>query len=352
MTPQHIFDLTATAPVVVVVCDGMDDDMIPALGNVTPWEAACCPRMKNMDRDSIQLIPNGMEASTNVALLSLLGYEGACLGYGRAAFEALGSGVDLGVDNVVMRCNLVSIEDNRMSSHTARNIDAAHARKVVEILNREFRDTSCHFHCGDSFRCLMSMDCDGFDAVCVPPHNIIGEDIVLYPARGTQGGLLNEIMKRARKVLKHNDTATGIWLWACGRAVPMPKLEELHYGISAAMVCGTDLMRGIAKGCGIEIVNVEGATGDCNTNLRGKAAAALDAAVSHNLVVVHVEACDELAHAGDAVGKMKMIEKIDDELITPLSEAPVHLVVLSDHATSSLTRRHLSRPTNVYLSRV
>ncbi len=351
MTIQQLYSLSSCGKLVIVVCDGMDDVEIPYLGNETPWQAAHCPNMKKMEADNpglhMSLVPDGLDAATDTAMLTLLGYSAAEYAGCRAVFEALGAGMELCEDDTVMRCNLVTFDNDAMVSHCGGNLSDSEAEGLIGMLNGRFSGPGLQFFHGHSFRNLLLLRKWDKEISCTPPHDIIGE--LVYPYLIKPDCELNQIMRDAAELLSRSGTeANGIWLWSPGHYKKLRPLSEVCAGISAAMVCGTDLVRGIAAGCGMKVIDVPGATGGYDTDLRAKAKAALSALAGYDIVAVHVEACDEASHRGDVAGKIRMIERIDEYLLPPLLGSGVAVAVFSDHATSSVSRRHLSRPVPLY----
>ncbi|MDE7025382.1 MAG: hypothetical protein K2O88_05825 [Paramuribaculum sp.] len=345
MTPQQLLRISSGQPLIVVIADGMHEPGLDVLGGLTPWQKAECERMRMMTEDEICLVPEGLEASTDVAMLTLLGYDARKYIQCRAPFEALGVGLDVADNEIVVRCNLVKIMGDSIVSHCGDGVTNMEARDIVSLLNDNFATENMSFHAIEGFRCLLKVRGDGAVSQSTPPHDILQKP---FPQYLIADECLLDLNVRANKLLASRSfNANGIWLWGAGRLCDLP-----HFGLCAASISGTPLVRGISRAAGIEVVDVAGADGTLNTNLFGKADAAIRAARNHDIILVHVEACDEVSHQRDTFAKIRMIKRIDDELVKPLQDYVLQnnaaLVVLSDHATSSVTGRHLSIPVSCY----
>lgn len=346
MTPAQLLNIANDRPLIVVVIDGMHEPPLDILGGLTPWQAADCEAMRSMVADVISLVPEGVAPNTDVALLTLLGYDAGKCANCRAPFEALGLGLDVNKDDIVVRCNLVAVRNGMIVSHCANGLNDVQAAEIVDLLNERFATDSLRFYAGGGFRALLKVsELDKLPA-SVPPHNILNQPFQPYLISDKT---LADINLRANDVLAEGELgANGIWLWGAGK---LGCFEPFRY--KAASISGTQLVRGISRALGIDVVDVRGADGTIGTNLKGKCEAAISAIDNYRLVLVHVEACDEASHSLDAGAKIEMIKRVDTELIGPLkqfaSNRNVSLVVTSDHGTSSVTGRHLSGPVACYL---
>ena len=342
---------------VLLVPDGMADESQAALGGRTPLEAADTPCMDGLARGGVvglvRTIPEGMAAGSDVANLAVLGYDPAAVFSGRSPLEAASIGVELGPGDVSYRCNFVTIVDGAMKDHTAGNIGNEEARRLIAALQAALGGGPFEFHTGVSYRNLLVWR-GGELVPCTPPHDILDRAVDGYaPGVALAGGAspspsgqtLADLQERAHEVLAPLRPGTDIWLWGEGRAPRMPRFSEL-YGLSGAVVGAVDLVRGIGRLAGLDVIDVPGATGGLDTDYGAKARAAVAALDDHDLVWVHVEAPDEAAHMGDLRAKVGAIERVDAEVLAPILSAPRRpaVMVLPDHHTHLSTRTHADPP--------
>jgi 2,3-bisphosphoglycerate-independent phosphoglycerate mutase len=348
----------------ILVGDGMADFPVPELDNRTPLEHAKTP---NMDRVAargrvglVRTIPNGLPAGSDVANLSLLGYDPAAYYQGRAPIEAASMGVMLSPSDTAFRCNLVTIQDGVMVDYSAGHIDTAAAQAIVADLQKELSSDSVRFHPGVSYRHLviiagLSMG----TCACTPPHAISGKPVLAYLPAGADDRIILDLMRRAKAVLARSAAnreraaagkppVTDIWLWGQGRAVQLPSLRE-RFGLSGSVISAVDLVRGLGVLAGMTVRIVPGATGYLGTNYAGKVAAAREALQSEDLVYLHVEAPDETSHEGSLDKKIQAIEEFDRHIVGGIlgffSEFPdLRLLVLPDHATPVSLKDHHAMP--------
>jgi len=349
---------------VMVLPDGAADEPLPQLDGRTPLQVAAIPHM-----DWVSLhgrlgravtVPAGFTAGTDVATLSLFGYEPAKYYTGRAPLEAAAQGLSAGPDELIFRCNFVTVLDGLMKDFTAGHIAQAEADRLIADLNECFAGERLAFHAGVSYRNLMfAGGARDMDLICTPPHDIPSEPVAEYWPRGAGAERIKSIMERSAEMLSEHevnrarqeegrDPVTQIWLWGQGRPT---KLEPFaaRFGCSGAVITGVDLIRGIAVCMGMELIEVPGATGYIDTNYQGKGQAAVRALDQFDLVVVHVEAPDEAAHLGDAAEKIKALERVDEFVVGPLLEAVRRserwrILVAPDHPTPVSTRAHSAVP--------
>jgi 2,3-bisphosphoglycerate-independent phosphoglycerate mutase len=331
----------------LLVPDGMADDHLEELDGKTPLQAARTPVMDALARRGtvglVRTIPNGMPPGSDVANLSVLGYDARALYTGRSPLEAANIGVDLGADDVAYRCNFVTIDDGVMRDNTAGHIDSATAGELIVALEDVLGGGPFEFYAGVGYRNLMVWR-GGEEVACTPPHDILDRPVAGFAPRGDGAEALAELAARAHDVLAGLRPATDVWFWGEGRAPSLPPFRDL-YGLSGAVVAAVDLVRGLGRCAGFEVLAVPGATGDLDTDYGAKARAALDALGRHDFVFVHVEAPDEAAHMGDVAAKIGAIERIDAEVLAPLAaRADLALLVLPDHFTPVHTRTHVSAP--------
>jgi len=361
---------------IIIVGDGMSDRPIARLGAKTPLMAAQKPNIDRIAREGrvglFKSIPNGQPPESDVANLSILGYDPAKSVQGRAVLEAASLGVDLSPSDVALRCNLIAVECGRIKNHSADNISTEEASELIRSLNEELGggrgEMPVMFHSGVSYRHLLVLR-NGWaspEVECTPPHDHVGEKVSdLLPRALNQSAektrlRLVELYERSLKILADHpvnlarraagkDAAAAIWPWSPGRRSAMRTLQEL-YGVHGAVISAVDLVRGLGCYAGMEIIQVPGATGLWDTNYEGKAAACLEALKDHDLVYVHVEATDEASHSRNLDLKIKCIEELDGRLVRPIltglekRDTETTVAVLSDHATLVETGNHAGDP--------
>lgn len=333
----------------LIIIDGMDDEAIPQLNGATPVAAACMPALNFMRRNGRSFheisVPDGIEPATDTALLSILGYDLTGNLSSRSHFEALGEGIELEDTDLCLRCNLISHNDGVITSHCAEGITPEECHHAIAILKERFDDESLRFYSSGNFRNLLILkDCTARIAV-TGPHNLIGATLSSLHIE-SDDTILKETLNRVVResaVLLQNYKANGIALWSPGVA------PKINHKIKGALIAGVPLVKGIAKAVGLTFFKAVGTTGDENTNLSAKLDAVFSALSQEDFVILHIEAPDELSHKRDWQGKLKFLEKIDSEVLQPLLEKAndVKIRVRADHATSSLSGRHLAIPVEV-----
>ena len=337
---------------ILIIIDGMDDEPSAALGSRTPREVAFMPGLDFMRENGytrkMVTIPDGNTPSSETAILNILGSNVEPAFSGRTWLEAIGRGIEVSPGDLCMRCNLIRTEDNAIVSHCCEMLSEEEAGEIIELLNRIFGSERITFHSGKGYRnTLIVKDCRA-DVMADPVHELIGCDVSALDMKSKDTDIkdmLNSIIRRSRVILSNSgERVNGIALWAPGRK-PAMKFNQLH----GAVIAGTDLVKGIGKVCGMKIIDVVGATGDRNTDYWGKCKAALEALEDNDFVLLHVEAADEASHLMDPKQKVEILEKIDRHIITPIlkSGKALEIVVQADHATSSVTGRHLDLPVEV-----
>jgi 2,3-bisphosphoglycerate-independent phosphoglycerate mutase len=339
---------------VLLVPDGMADEPVAALGGRTPLEAAATLAMDELAASGtmgmVQTVPAGLPAGSDVANLAALGYDPAAVYTGRAPLEAASIGVELAPGDVAYRCNLVTLVDGVMSDFTADHIPNNQAARVMALLDERLgrgAGDPFEFHAGVSYRNLLVWRGGSADAVTTPPHDKLDCTAAEWlPRGGAAAPALRDLMARARALVAGAATAaTDIWLWGQGTAPRLPALRELR-GLDGAVVAAVDLVRGIGRCAGMEVLDVPGATGDLDTDYGAKARAALEALARHDFVFVHVEAPDEAGHMGDVAAKVRAIERVDAEVLRPLLASRLRpcVLVLPDHHTPLRLRTHVDWP--------
>jgi len=347
----------------IIVPDGAADEPIELFDNKTALEAAKIP---NMDRISIQgrqglarTVPDTLEPGSDVAQMSLLGYDPKRYYSGRAPIEAVTRNIQLSPQDWVFRCNIVTIADNKMADHSAGHISTEEATKLINELNELLGNENIRFYPGVSYRHLLVCKGLDFDVKTYPPHNYIGTDKDKLLPRGKNAAFLIDLMARSHQLFANHDInkvradlgenqATSIWLWGQGKKTQMESFEK-RFGLKGAAITAVDLVRGLAKLVGFDIINVPGATGYADTNYQGKAAAAIKAFEKYDIVFIHIEGPDEASHGGNAELKKKCIEMIDEYIVGPVFEAlrnreSWRILVVPDHPTNIGTGAHSSEP--------
>lgn len=353
----------------ILVGDGMADFPLEACGGATPLAVAQTPAMDEIARRGMSglfcPIPQGYAPGSDIGNLSLFGYDPSETFTGRAPLEAANQGIELGADRVAFRCNLVTLDDTTMVDFTAGHISSDEARELIAALDGALGDGSTRFHSGVSYRHLMTVQAIGtslsalVNLRCTPPHDIIGREYAAHLPVGEGRDWVVDLMCRSREVLREHPVngarvragrppATSIWLWGQGKGPSMPTYRE-RFGITGAVISAVDLVNGIGRLAGLEVVRVPGATGYLDTNYEGKVGAALGALNRHEFVYLHVEAPDETSHEGRVDLKIQAIEDFDRRVVGPcLDEAlrrdDCRILVAPDHVTSIASRTHAQGP--------
>lgn len=352
---------------VILIGDGMADWPIPSLDGRTPLEAARKPNMDFMASEGalgmVQVVPKEMYPGSDVSNLSILGYDPQEVYTGRSPLEAASMGVDLGSDDVAVRCNLVALKnsgaDSEMEDFSAGHISTGEAAELLEAMQRQVDGKGVRFYPGVSYRHLMVWPGGNDGVVTTPPHDIHGRRITEYLPKGEGAELLLELMAISREIFADHPVnrkrvqagklpGNSIWLWGQGKAPRMVPFRE-KYALSGSVVAAVDLIKGIGVYAGFRQVDVPGATGYTDTNFRGKGEHALRELEEQDFVLIHVEAPDEAGHNGDAPTKVHTIERIDEEIVGPLLErarqgGDLGILVLPDHPTPVEIRTHSQEP--------
>ena len=348
---------------IVLIIDGAAGLPIPARGGKTCLELARTPHLDAMAKQGslglVRTVPDGMEASSACACMSVMGYDPIVYYRGRASIEAKSLGIDIADDEVVFRCNLVSVIDGKMDDYSAGHIPTTEAAEIIKSLNEELGSKDIIFYPGVGFRHILKIQGheDTLKAKCTPPHDIPGRPVKDFLPRGPGSGLLIDLMTRSETLLKRHQInkerlsrgdvpVSTVWLfWGSSRAPEMPAFVKI-YGLKAAMTSGVDLLRGLAKLAGMTILNIKGVTDGPDNDNAAQADGALEALNKHDLVVVHIEAPDEAGHGGFIDAKIKAIEEIDEQVVNRLRDYPGDLCVLimPDHPTPITVRTHTPDP--------
>lgn len=362
----------------VLIPDGMADRPCPGLGGKTPMEAAVKPNMDALAAVSVggtaMNVPAHMVPESDTANLAILSYDPAVYSKGRSPLEAVSMGITLGENDTAIRCNVVTLseeeenyEDRHMLDHSADEITTEEAAELVAALNEALPMPGRKLHTGISYRhCLVwegANDRYNFDR----PHDIIGQRIGDHLPKAEDGGAeFLAFMKAGYDVLNHHPVneerrrrglrpANSPWLWSPGKKPALPSFSE-KWGLHGTVISAVDLIKGIGLCAKMDVVSVEGATGNYHTNYTGKANAAIDAFKGgSDLVYVHVEAPDECGHRGELDVKVKAIEKIDELILGPVlaylenSGEDFKILVLPDHPTPIEIRTHSHEPVPFFL---
>ncbi len=356
---------------IIILGDGMADEPIPELGDKTPMEVANTPTMDWLASHGrvgrLKTVPVGYHPGSEVANMSVLGYDLDKTFEGRGSLEAASIGVPLLEGEMAMRCNLICIENGIIKNHSAGHISNEEAAGLIDFLNEQLADDDIRFYQGVSYRHLLKVKHGDKRIHCTPPHDVPGtpfRDVLIRPeaadAQAT-ADLLNGLILRSQELLENHpvnikrkaegkDAANSIWPWSPGYRPRMQTLME-RFGVERGVVISAvDLIRGIGVYAGLKLILVEGATGLWNTNYEGKVAAAIAALKDNDFVFLHIEASDEAGHEGDYKLKIKTIENLDSRVCKPILEAvqqmdePVAIAVLPDHPTPCRIRTHTGDP--------
>ena len=353
--------------VIILLGDGMSDVVYSELGNKSPLQAAMTPNMDFMARNGqvglAGTVPQGLPPGSDVANLSIFGYDPRTCYTGRSPLEAVSMGVVLGPDDVAFRMNLVTLKPHGsslyMEDFSAGHISTEEGRSLVATLQKEIGSSEFEFHPGVGYRHLMVWRGGKDGMTATPPHDITGKSVLAYLPSGDGAATLNNIMNHAQMVLHDHPLnnkrkeegklpANSIWLWGHGKTPQIAPYRE-KFGLSGAVISAVDLIKGIGSCAGLDVINVEGATGYIDTNYLGKARAALAALEEHDFVYVHVEAPDEASHSGRMDHKIKAIEDFDRQVVGTVLEGigkfgDFAILCTPDHPTPVRLMTHTSEP--------
>jgi 2,3-bisphosphoglycerate-independent phosphoglycerate mutase len=348
----------------IIIPDGAADDPLKELGDKTPIEAAQTPAMDRIAtlgrQGTARTIPEGFESGSDVAIMSLLGYDPKTYHTGRAPLEAAAQRIPLAATDWVFRCNLVTVTGGVMKDHSAGGISDADAKVLIHDLADHLKLPGYEFFTGVSYRnLLVSRTNEQFDLITKPPHEIPEEKIASYLPRGQASQILLQIMDASRELFTDHpvtrrrtgrNPATQVWLWGQGRAPNLPKFKDRFSIQSGCMITGVDLLRGLANLIGWDIHEVAGMTSFHDTNYAGQGIETAKMLDKYDLVFSHIEAPDEASHQADWKTKIAAIEQIDRHIVAPVlqklqSYPEWRILVLPDHPTNIATRKHGYAPT-------
>ena len=349
---------------VILIIDGASGWPAASLGGRTSLEAARTPNLDLLAREGtvglVHNVPEGMEASSAIACMSVMGFDPTLYYAGRGPIEAMAMGIDLQPDQVALRCNLVNVSNGIMTSYSAGSISSEEAAELVAALQAELGDDRLQFHSGVGFRHILTVR-DGADlsaTTFAAPHDITDREVAGRGPVGPGAMLADSLMERSKLVLAEHPVnqariargqlpATQIWLfWPGMRPGDMPTFAQAHGGRKAALTSAVDLLRGLALQAGMDVLAIPGVTDGIDNDFAGQMAGALRALDGHDVVFVHVEAPDEASHAGNAAEKVQAIERTD-ALMVPLAmdmREKVRLLVLPDHPTPLELKTHVAEP--------
>jgi len=352
---------------IILLGDGMSDEPNSELNGLTPLEAASTPNMDRLAcRGKVGLaatVPEGYHPGSDVANLSVFGYDPRECYSGRSPLEAASMGVQLGPDDVAFRLNLVWLEAHfgklYMGDFSAGHITTAEANQLIATLQEELGGDQFNFYPGVSYRHLMVWKKGREQLVFTPPHDISTLSIEDYLPQGEGADILQDLANSAqmllhdhpvnnRRVAEHKVPANSIWLWGHGKKPSMNTYQEL-FGLKGSVISAVDLIKGIGVNAGLQIIDVPGATGYIDTNYRGKAEYAVASLKTNDFVYVHVEAPDEAAHGGLLKEKIEAIESFDREVVGTILDnldqiGDCRILITPDHPTPVARRTHTSDP--------
>jgi 2,3-bisphosphoglycerate-independent phosphoglycerate mutase len=351
----------------VILADGASDEPIKELNGQTPLMAAKTPNIDKLCQQGVSglldTVPPSLHPGSEVANMMVMGYDAAKYYRGRGVLEAASMGVKTSLDDLVFRCNLISIEDEKILNHSAGHISTEEAKEIMEFLQDKLGSDKVNFYPGVSYRHLLVLKGGSDQIHCTPPHDVPGTAFkeVLPKAKNSDAqatiDAITDLMLKSIELLKDHPVnikrreagkpaADMIWPWSAGNTPDMPTLKEL-YGIeSGVVISAVDLIYGLGAYAGLKGVHVPGSTGLYDTNYEGKAEAAIKALKENQYVYLHIEASDEAGHEGDFMLKTKTIEYLDQRVVKYIIEEvekmdePVTIAVLPDHPTPCALRTH------------
>lgn len=349
---------------IVMLCDGMADYPVNELNGKTPMMVADKINMDTLVKKStvgiVKTVPDNMKPGSDVANLSAMGYDPESCYTGRSPLEAMSIGIDMADDDIAFRCNLVTLSDDEpyenktMVDYSSQEITTAEAAEIIKTINENLKDCEIEFYAGISYRHCMIWHKGHNGLGLTPPHDISDKKITEYLPKNKK---LLSLMKKSYEILKDHpvnkerikkglNPANSIWLWGEGTRPAIPNFKE-KFGLNGAAISAVDLIKGIGITSGLDVINVEGATGNITTNFANKGKAALKALLDgKDYVYIHVEAPDECGHRGEIENKIKSIELIDRDIIGPLTEGLKNagveftILVMPDHPTPIVTKTH------------
>ena len=352
---------------IVLVGDGMADYPISELGDRTPLEAARTPNLdfiaKHGRLGRVRTIPEGKSPASDVANMSILGYDPRKYYTGRGPLEAVNLGVELESDDVAFRCNLITATNDTLVDYSSGHISSKESEILIRFVDEKLGSDKIKFYPGISYRHLMVVKNGAKDKLqdllCRPPHDITGQSISKNFPKAGNADFIIKLMEDSRKILEKHEInlvrldlkenpGNMIWLWGQGQKPSMPTFKN-KYGLDGSVISAVDLIKGLGRILGLNVINVPGATGYYDTDYEGKAKAAINSLKDNDFVFVHVEAPDEAGHNGDLREKLLAIERFDQMVVGTILNAfnqkkNFRILVLPDHATPVSAKTHTSDP--------
>ena len=349
---------------VLIITDGLADRPVAALGGITPLQTAKKPNLDRLTKlgtvGTVKNVPQKYEPGSDVAILSVLGYDPVKYYNGRGPLEAASLGIALGEKDTAFRCNLVTVKNRVMVDYSAGHISTAEAKALIKLVDEKLGGKDIKFHPGTSYRHLMVSSKFSPEMKCTPPHDIIGKNIDEYLPKGKGEKVMRQLMEDSALIMEFHEVnrerrmsgkngASMIWLWGAGRPMNIPKFSE-KYKVKGGAISAVDLVKGIALCAGLDVIEVPGITGYIDTNYSNKADYALKYLKKNgnDFCLIHVEATDETGHNGDVHGKVKALEDIDAKIVGPLISGleangeDFRVLVCSDHPTPLELKTHTS----------
>lgn len=351
---------------IIVVPDGMADRPIEELGGKTPLSIAKKPNMDFIAKQGkvgiACTIPKGMPPASDVANISILGYDPSIYYTGRGPLEAANMGIALRENEVAFRCNLVTVSGSKLIDYSAGHISTKEAKELIKNIDKRLGNKDIRFYPGVSYRHLLVINTqDSLELCnikCTPPHDIAGKHIKRYLPKGKGCKFLAQLMDESRRILDEHEInkvrtdlgenpANMLWLWGQGISPKIPSFYDTFH-LKGSVISAVDLVKGIGRLIGLEVINVPGATGYYDTDYSAKARWGLRSLKDKDFLFIHIEAADEAGHNGDLREKIRAIENVDRLVIGPILEyfnnKDFRLMVLPDHVTSTYLRTHVTDP--------
>lgn len=349
----------------VILADGFADEPIERLNGKTPMMVAKTPYIDQLCEISqcgyLKTVPDSLHPGSEVANMTIMGYDAEKYYQGRGVLEAAALGIDIEPSDLVFRCNLVSVEEAKLLNHSAGHISTEEARQLIDTLTEYLGNDRVQFYTGVSYRHVMVIKGGQEGVRCTPPHDVPGEYVETVLPKPMESNdtvkLLRQLMFASNELLSNHPVnihrkskgqavANMIWPWSPGFKPDMPTLEELYGLKNGVVISAVDLIHGLGKLGGLQSIFVDGATGLYNTNYSGKAKAAIDALDNNEYVFLHIEAPDEAGHEGDVELKIQTLEDIDQKVVKPVLEhlesnkKELSIAFLPDHPTPCEKRTH------------
>jgi 2,3-bisphosphoglycerate-independent phosphoglycerate mutase len=356
---------------IIILGDGMSDEPLANYGGKTPLQMAKKPHIdwlaKHGKSGLFTTVPKTMHPGSEIANMAVLGYDVEKVFEGRGVLEAASMGVVIQPGDLALRCNLLTIENEKIKNHSGGHISTNEAAELIHFLNEKLGNEKIRFYPGVSYRHLLVVKNGIKHLKCTPPHDVTGtpfREVFVQSnskAANETAELLNQLINKSQKLLENHpvninrkklgkEPANSIWPWSPGYKPEMPTLKEMFGIENSAMISAVDLLHGIGVYAGMKIIHVEGATGLYDTNYEGKADAAIEALKTNDLVYLHIEASDEAGHEGDVELKTKTIEYLDNRIVKYIIEEtgkmnePVAIAILPDHPTPCALKTHTHDP--------